>query len=611
MVSSGQNAAFRREKFQFFSQASNTDLNTQIQLIEQRAQTIDYSFLMRHKQALEVEFSDMFHLLQKQGTENKEQFWLYCYYCASLLEQFHRAYEQKSKETHYKSVKEQIKKRLNKEPVDKVAEEGFIQSLYQSFLGSWRNFINSPMHVSQVRDYVAYANLCRIYWVFTRLTFTQGLSVAKELQLIDKLDAILGTHTDVDKIIAAVQAPTGVINYFSVGFFLARFLIDGGLLIKHTFFPSELEKGAENGAEVNKMERLPGAATIEGYRKSYILVDNGQDAPILYYIPMKGKGQKLSGSLEDLQKILADKNSVRLTAEQVKAAITKATGHTPEKTTRWERFLQELYKRHCNFANDLLWATINFLTNFNQVVGISGPVAIYLTSIFLCFDIGMALYKCQLAKTEFLVKKAQYLEEIAQYSDPAQCKGMTAEQRLAHITLLNKQLMELELNWKTKQATFYFVAAAAALLAIGFTAATLLSPPLIAAGMFFVSLVGVAMYLSTDQYAAYQNKSLRLEQAQLTGEHLAVALKEYQAARNAFAFAMAKNTVVPLVLITTYAICWPAALALTVLYLGYELFHAYEQHRDSKAAQQLALEAPKEELEPEVEYEEARLVPAC
>ena len=608
MVYPSQNAAFQRDKYQFFSQiVPSKDLNAQIQLIEQRAQAIDYSFLLRHKQALEVEFSDMFHLLQKQGTD-KKQFWLYCYYCASLLEQFHRAYDQKSKEAYYKSIKEQIRKRLNKEPIEQEAEKGFTQSLYESFLSSWRNFINSPSHLSQVRDYVAYANLCRIYWVFTRLTFTQGLNIAKELQLIDKLDALLGTHTDIDKIIATIQAPTGVINYFSVGFFLARFLIDGGLLIKHTFFPSELEKGAEGRAEINKMGRLPGAASIEGYRNSYILVDNGQDEPSLFYIPKRGKALKIYGSLDDLKKLLNSQTSLRLNAEQVKAAITKPTGHAPEKTTCFERFKQELYKRHCNFANDLVWATVNFLTNFNEVVGISGPVAIYLTSAFLCFDVAMTLYKCKLAKDEYLLKKAQYLEEIAQYSDPAQYMGITTEQRLAHIAFLNKQLLEIELNWNTKQATFYFIAAAAIILMIGFTAATLLSPPLLTTGMLFVGLVGVAMYLSTDQYTAYKSRSLRLEEAQLTGEHLAVALKEYEAARKDFIFAMAKNTVAPLMLITTYAICWPAAVALTVLYLGYELMHAYEQHKDNKEVRQLALATSKEE--PAAEYEELTWAPA-
>ncbi|RUR10428.1 hypothetical protein [Legionella sp. km772] len=595
MVYSSQNAAFRRDKHQFFSQMSAfKDPRHALPAIEARVQAIDYSFLLKNQQALETEFTQMFQLLQKDPA-HQEQFWLYCYYCASLLEQFHRAYNQPGKEAHYQGLKVQIKKRISKEvAADTKEEEGFIHSLYQSYLASYRNLTSSPYHLSQIRDYVAYANLCRIYWVFTRLTLTQGLTAARDLQLIDKLDAILGTHTDVDKIISTIQAPTGIINYFSVGFFLARFMIDAGLLIKHTFFPSDLEKGAENGCEVTKMAHLPGAVSIEAYRTSYILVDDS-----LYYVPKQGKALKLSGDLSALQKLLGDKTSLRLTAEQIKTTITQPTTHKPEATTRFERFKHELYKRHCNFANDLVWATVNFLTNFNHISGIPGPIAGYLTAVFLAFDVGIALYKCKLAKEEYFTKKAQYLEEIAQYSDPSQCKGMSKAQRLAHLQMLNKQMRELEFEWKTKEATFHFVAAAAAILMAGFTASMLISTPLLIAATYFVCTVAVAMYFSAGAYANYKDKSLRLEQAQLTGTHLVHALKEYETARNDYVFTLAKNTIAPLLLITSYAICWPAALVLTAAYLGYELLHAHDQHHAHKEAKKLALEAPAPEREAE------------
>lgn len=596
MAYSSQNAAFSRDKYQFFSQMSVLkDLPQSIEATELRAQSIDYSFLLNNQKNLETEFIQMFEFLQKDPN-HKDQFWLYCYYCASLLEHFHRAYGQFGKEAYYQNAKVQIKKYLTKEyREEKKEEQSFIDSLYQSFLDSYHNLINSPYHVSQIRDYVAYANLCRIYWVFSRLTITQGLTIANELHLIEKLDAILGTHTDVDKIISIMQAPSGVINYFSVGFFLARFMIDAGLLIKHTFFPSELEKGLENGCEVNKLDHLPGAVSIEKYRASYILVKDR-----LYYIPKQGKALLLNGDLMPLKHYLADKMSLRLNAEQIKVAITDPTGHKPETTTRFERFKYELYKRHCNFANDLVWATVNFLTNFNQISGIPDPITGYLISAFLVFDVAMTLYKCQLAKEEYLTKKAQYLEEIAQYSDPLQCEGMSDGQRLDHINMLNKQLMDLEFNWNIKKATFHFIAAAAIIFMAGFTASMLLSTPLLIAASFFVCTVATAMYLSADSYAQYKNKSLQLEQAQLTGKHLAYALKEYEAGRNDFIYTMTKNTLVPLFLITCYAVCWPAAIALTAVYLGYNLYHSYDQYLAKKEAEQLILAPPVEE--PATEY---------
>jgi hypothetical protein len=509
MVYSNQNAAFRNDKHQFFSQiATINNIDVKIEAIDTRTQTIGYSFLLQNQQALELEFTEMFAVLQKKD-KNKEVFWLYCYYCASLLEAFYRAYSQHGKEAHFKNIKKEIKQRLTVGKTVSPGEEAFIDTLYHSFLSGFRNLVKSPFHVSQIRDYVAYANLCRIYWVFCRLTLTQGLTIAKELQLIEKLDMILGTHTDVDKIIAVFQAPIGVINYFSVGFFLIRFMIDGGLLLRHTFFPSALEKGGANGCEV---------------------------------------------------------------------------------TTRFERFKSELYKRHCNFANDFVWATVNFLTNFNHITKIPGPIAGYITSVFLIFDIGMTLYKCRLAKQEYLLKKAQYLEEIAAYETNSQ---ISAEQKSLHIEMLQKQLIELEISWRTKEATFHFCAAAAALLCIGFTASMLVSPPLLIAAIFFTCTFAVAMYLSSGAYSSYKEKGFYLEQAQ--GINLAAAQKEYEIARNEFIFSLTKNTLMPMILITTFAICWPAAVVLTAMYVGYELFHAYSQHSNGKIVKQLTLEAAVDE----------------
>lgn len=601
---SRQHVALRRDKYQFFDQISTSDkADSKIQLIEKRVDTIGYTFLLENQQALETEFTEMFTILQKQDDENKEAFWLYCYYCASLLEAFYRAYLQPGKEAQYAAIKQQIKDRLQHKTKQKDADASFIESLYNSFCTGFSNLTKSPWHLSQIRDYVAYSNLCRIYWAFCRMTMTQGFTLAKDLQLIDKLDAILGTHTDVDQIISAFQIPTRVINFFSVGFFLARFMIDGGLLLRHTFFPTELEKGAANGCEISTMQYLPRAVSIDGYRNTYILVQEEKDSEAeLYYIPRNGKPIKLKvkdqNKLQsELSRRLGKQKSTRLTAEEVQEFITAQTDHVPEVTTAYDRFKHELYKRHCNFANDMVWAVVNGLSNFNNLLNISGPAAGYLTAVFLTFDVCMTLYKCNLAKQEYLTKKSQYLSEIDDYNNPELFKKMSSKQKLMHIEMLNKQLIELEINWKTKEATFYFVAAAAALLMMGFTTAILVSSPFVALASFFVCTVAVAMYLSAGTYSAYKEKAGYYEQAQLTGKNRAVASKEFDTARDDFIFTMVKNAIVPTVLISTFAVCWPAAIVLTALYLGYELYHAKIQHSECIAAKQLALAAPDEEIE--------------
>ncbi|CAM2733180.1 hypothetical protein [Legionella worsleiensis] len=597
MVYSSQNAAFRRDKHLFFAAFSSSDqLITKIDAVAHHADTVGYTFLLKNKQLLETEFSEMFRILQKQRNKNNEIFWLYCYYCACLLEAFHSAYSQPDQMEEYAQIKILIKDRLHNKTKPKESDAPFIDSLMNSFLGGFHRLVNSPFHVAQIRDYVGYANLCRIYWAFCRLTLTQGLTLAKDMHLIDKLDVILGTHTDVDKIISVFKAPIGVINYFSVGFFIIRLMIDGGMLIKHTFFPSELEEGEKKGCDVSLLNNLPGAASIDAYRNSYILVREYDNAEaVLYYIPKTGKPLLLEHLDQeqlktDLLHQLEYNQTILLTADEIHTFITQQTNHVPEVTTPFERFKHELYKRHCNFANDVVWATVNCLSNFNHLFNISAPVAGYLTAVFLSFDVCLALYRCKLAEQEYSTKKSQYLLEIADYNNPALFKNLSAEQRQLHIEMLHQQLIELELSWKTKEATFHFVATAAAVLMSGFSVAILASSSVLVLASFFVCTVAVAMYLSTNAYSNYKEKKLYLEQAQLTDNQLAVAYKEFETARNDFIFTMVKNTVMPTVLITTFAICWPAAIVLTAMYLSYELYHAYDQQRQTKAAQQLSLD---------------------
>ncbi|CAM2738872.1 coiled-coil protein [Legionella steigerwaltii] len=507
MAYSKQNEVFTftDDKFQFFTQLHNKELES-FKQIDDRASGVSYSFILKNQRELEAEFNHLFYILNKQKNDDDEKniaFWKYCYYCSSLLEAFHLAYSQHAKVEKDRENKQKIMDRiLKKAKQDKKDEEEFIESLRKSYINGFRNLFTAPAHLSRIRDYVAYVNLCRVYWVFCRLTLTSGFTLAKELQLLEKLDAILGTHTDADKIIDFIKAPNGLLNYFSVGLFLMRFAIDFGYLVQHTWFPTDLEK--------------------------------------------------------------------------------------KDKTTALERFKYEFYKRHCNFANDLVWATVNFITNFNHITNIPDPTAGYITAIFLGFDVCLTLYKCHLAKQEYLLKKEQYETELREYTlHPEKFQGMDIKR---HKEMLELQLNELEINWQTKEGTFYFNAAAASLLMIGFSASLLLTGPGIPVACFFVCTLAVAMYLSSDSYSKLHEKSLRLDEAKNTRKDLQLALNEYEAARNDFIFTMIKNTVMPTLLIATFAVCWPAAIALTVVYLGYEIYHAHDQHNSTKAP--LALEGP-------------------
>lgn len=534
MAYSAQVEKFRNDKNAFFNQPKKSE---SFDAIDLHVKGMAYSDILANQKLFEAEFKHLFTVLQKQKNDkDKQVFWNYCYYCASILEAYHLAYSNKTKtdDYDYKEIKEQIKNRLNKpkpKPKPKVQTDGttkekdaneeksFIQTLYAKFLKGIKDLFDIPFHVVTIRKEIGFINLCRIYWVFTRLTLTQALTVASDFNLITKLDEFLGTHTDVSKIIAALQAPTKVLNFFSVGLFMGRFLLDAGMLLKHTCFPSDLE------------QRNPVIDPITGKKDS-------------------------------------------------------------SKESTWTQRLQfEWEKRHWGFANDLAWAAVNFLTNFNQVAHVAASAAGFLIAGFLTFDIAMLVYKIHLEEQVYLNKKAQYLQDIEDYKK--------ADNHL-FVEMTRLQLVELERNWKVTQSTLYFVAAAAIILALGFSATLIAASPVVVLAMYLVSLIGVAMFLSYPKYSAYKEKSLLLEELVLANKDTDLARKEFEIARREFFFTMAKNTIVPLVLVSTFAICWPAALVLTTLYLGYEFYHAYNQYQAGKEAKNLAL--PPVELEPTADF---------
>ena len=433
----------------------------------------DYGFLLKNKALIETEFEQLFRSLKNK--KDKEAFWLYGYYCAAMLENFYKAYGQPSKAKEYAEYRVKIKHYRSPLSSQEEKNTSVVDTVYNAILKGFKNICSAPWHTTKIKDYVAYANLNRLYLTFCRLTLTAGLSLAEVREFIAKIDALLGTHTDINKAIARLQAPAKVMNYLSVGFFLARFIIDAGLLVRHTFFPSEEEKGS----------------------------------------------------------------------------------------ALYERFKFELSKRHFNFANDLVWTTVNTLSNFNYLFGISGAAAGYLTLTFLFFDMAMILYKKHCAEEDYQTKKAQYIEEISYYEDEAQ-----------QIEQLHAQLQKLEIKWQNTKATYNFYATAAGLLIIGFSAAMIINLPLTTVGGFFICLGAVAMYLSGDAYAHYNEKSLALKETQLLTDSPILALKEYQLARNDFMCTLAKNTFLPMVAITLFATCLPAALLFTALVIGYELYEA-------------------------------------
>ncbi|WP_133128081.1 hypothetical protein [Legionella nagasakiensis] len=490
MAETAQYRPFTLDKQGFFSSSVNS-----IETVRVRASEKEYDFLARNRFLIEQEFNHLFASLKKNA-ENREAFWLYCYYCSLMLQSYYQAYGKFDQAEKYRKLGEEIAYFYEK---GTFPEASIIQSWQNRFSHDLGELASTPKHSSKIRDWVSLTNITRMQLVFSRLTLKQLLVMIQGSSFLEKID--------IGDMLSTLDKPAGVFNMLSVGVFAARFAINIGMILKHTFFPSDAEK---------------------------------------------------SLSLK-------------------------------------ERFSQELSKRHCDLLNDMVWGVVNGLTNYSMYFNISAPVANWITAGFLLFDVSLLFYRRWLAEQDYLLKKEQYLHEKASYADDRE-----------RCQLLDEQLAELDIHWQATNTTYWFNISAAVLLMTGFSASLLLASPVAVPACFFVCVIGIAMYISADAYGKYHEKSLLLQRAEQTGKDSSHALHEMEEARSAFMMSMVKNTVMPLLIMATFAVSWPAAIVLTVLFIGYECGKGYFNQPSKPALPSPIVEKKEEGIE-----EEARQYLCC
>ena len=235
--------------------------------------------------------------------------------------------------------------------------------------------------------------------------------------------------------------------------------------------------------------------------------------------------------------------------EALKHVILLAT-EKEESRTKTERLNHELFIRILDFYNDIAWATVNTLCNY---AFLTGPVADWLTAAFLFLDAVVLALQLYLAYEDYAFKKSQYDHE-------KELVGAWAgsDKKIVYLNLLASQSKQLDIDWEAKKHALAFATAGALLLTGGFSAALLLTGPAAASISFVACTIAVAMYLSTGKYGAYIKASL-------SGDEGAT-----NAAYSAFSWSMAKNSLMPLVMVTAFAVYWPGALVLAVAYIVYE-----------------------------------------
>lgn len=478
MAYSAQFIDFSDDKRSFFANVSTFDSVK----ASAEASKHDYRFLAKNRFCIEQEFNQMYAALNLNG-DRREEYWLYCYYCCIMLERYYSkfGYDKPEKAREYRKLV-----RDYKEPhKGKANQDGYFKSLGKKISTDVNSLFSTPLHTSQIRDWIGFGNIYRLVFAFSRLAVRQSILLIHELRWFALLEQWLGRHIDVDGMVSTIDSPVPIFNALSLGFFAARLTLNLGVMFKHIFAPTENEK----------------------------------------------------------------------------------------MLSKTERFRIEVSRRHCVMLNDFVWLIINGLTNFSAVFHIPGPVAAGLTAGFLFFDVSLLIYRRHLAKKEYLLKKAQYTSDQQFFDDQFNAGKISNETYLNHCKMLREQQNQLKISWDAMNSNLLCQVTAAVLLLTGFSAALVFATPAGVTVGFIICSIAAATYLSSDLYGAYKEKAMVLQQCELEniqGEKLKEAQTQLTTARNAFILAMVKNTVIPAMIVTLFAVSWPAALLFTALYIAYE-----------------------------------------
>ena len=449
--------------------------------VQDRAKGKDFRFLAQHHSLIEQELSQLFESLKRKDS-NSDAFWLYAYYCSLMLHAYYQGYDKPDQVEKMKRLSDDILFRCENGTFAEKPHnnQDFLQGVQAKLTKELTSLASIPFHVSQIHDCVGLTNVVRIQIVFSKFVIATSLTAAREMHWLEQLDKLFGRHLDV----SVMDNATGVFNGLSVGLFALRFILNAGLLLKHTVFPTEKES----------------------------------------------------------------------------------------KLTLAERFKNEFNQRHVLFLNDAVWGVVNGLSNYAPYFNIPAPAANWLMAGFLVFDVAVLLYARGLAEQDYLGKKSQYMTEIKQHREALAGVVDSSEVKtlIERLNVLEEQLATHERNWQVTNAKFWFNTSAAVMLMGGFSAALLLSIPAAVSASFFVGTIAISMYVTADNYAAYKEKSFLLQEVELTGEDTTEAKLAKQSAQYDFQLAMAKNTLIPAMLMATLAVSMPAALLLTAAYLTYE-----------------------------------------
>ncbi|KTD02231.1 hypothetical protein [Fluoribacter gormanii] len=239
---------------------------------------------------------------------------------------------------------------------------------------------------------------------------------------------------------------------------------------------------------------------------------------------------------------------------------------------------QEMEKRGFIMVSDLVWAVAGLLTTYNNFFDIAGSAVPLITVTCLTFDTLLFL--------------AQWLFEASHYHDLVQeLQAQLNDATLFEQAIIQRQIDVLNDEWEAQCTYFAINIVGANIIATCFAISMLCTGPLALAGIALFSMLGNALYNTSEEYKKYQKSSIAVRRELANGkilddDHHRQLLKQLddECSKNYLEFwnNLAFNVGGIAFLITAAVASWPVALGVTLIYVGYRLNDTYQKQLNPK-----------------------------
>lgn len=283
----------------------------------------------------------------------------------------------------------------------------------------------------------------------------------------------------------------------------------------------------------------------------------------------------LDTSRETLRALSVGLRALRLTINLVALVEHIIYASISEELSSQKVLEQEIEKRGFTMVNDLVWGTVNLLTNYKEFFHISSEAASQINFVFLAFDVALLL--------------ARWSFEADKYNARAQ-ELMLQKNKLKpslELSVVNRQLDILNDDWEAQCVYYKFNLVATHILMAALGATFLVSGPLALASVAALNMLANALSNTAEEYKKYKQASIAVQRevanAQVSPDmHHQNLLQELNAecqqANINFWKTLAFNVGATAFIITAAATSWPVACGLTLSYMAYKLNDAYQKH---------------------------------